>query len=97
MAEISFGDNIRVNRTPETEALGVAGRIGQVYGQTKPSVTGVKVVGGADSGYAINVHFNGPEDTIWFAPHLLKFVDHAPGTEVRVGAIQPFGMWMASG
>src|SRR5579864_6930493 len=87
MAEISFGDNVCVIATPDTEALGVAGRVGQVYGHTTPSVTGVAVVGGAGSSdYALNVHFEGRAETIWFAPHLLEFVDHAPGTEIRVGA-----------
>ena len=45
MPEVSFGDNVRVVRTRETEALGVAGRVGQVFGYTTPSITGVVVVG----------------------------------------------------
>jgi hypothetical protein len=87
MPEIGFGDNVRVHRTPETEALGVAGHVGQVYGHTTPSITGIRVVGGSDGDYALNVHFDGSEDTIWFAPQLLDFVDHAPGTEIRVGEV----------
>src|ERR1051326_3237614 len=71
MPEIGFGDNVRVHRTPETEALGVAGHVGQVYGHTTPSITGIRVVGGSDGDYALNVHFDGSEDTIWFAPQLL--------------------------
>jgi hypothetical protein len=83
--EASFGDNVRVRSTPETEALGVAGRIGQVWGQTTPSVTGVALVGRSDSDCAITVHFEGRADILWFAPELLEFVDHAPGTEIRIG------------
>jgi hypothetical protein len=87
MPEISFGDNVRVRRTPETEALGVAGRIGQVFGQTTPSITGVAVVGGSDRDYALNVNFQDRRDTLWFAPQLLEFIDHAPGTEIHVGKV----------
>jgi hypothetical protein len=57
MVQVSFGDNVRINSTPETEALGVAGRIGQVYGYPTPSVTGVAVIGDAGGDYAINVYF----------------------------------------
>ena len=85
--EISFGDNVRVYRTPETEILGVAGSVGQVYGNTTPSVTGVSVVGDSSGDYALNVHLQGREDTIWFAPQLLELVDHAPGTEISIGEI----------
>jgi hypothetical protein len=44
-SNITFGDNVRLRSTPETEALGLAGQVGQVYGETTPSVTGVTVVG----------------------------------------------------
>lgn len=44
-SNISFGDNVRVRSTLETEALGMAGHVGQVYGETTPSVTGMAVVG----------------------------------------------------
>lgn len=87
MGEIGFGDNVRINNTPETEALGVAGRIGQVYGHTTPSITGVAVVGDAGTDYAINVYFDDRGDTLWFAPDLIQFVDHAPGTQIRVGGV----------
>jgi len=82
---ITFGDNVRVLAARETEALGVAGLVGQVYGYTKPSVTGVSVVGQPSNDYAINVHFEQRKETLWFTPELLEFVDHAPGTEMRLG------------
>jgi len=81
---IIFGDNVRVRSVPETEALGVAGLSGQVYGETAPSVTGVAVIGQAKQDYALNVHFEGRKETLWFAPELLEFVDHAAGTEIRL-------------
>jgi hypothetical protein len=82
---ISFGDNVRVASTPLTASLGLAGMTGAVYGETTPSVTGVEVVGGAAGDYAINVQLDDRDESLWFAPELLEFVDHAPGTEVVIG------------
>jgi hypothetical protein len=54
MAEIGFGDHVRVRRTEDTEALDIAGRIGEVRGYTTPSITGV--VGDDGTDYAIAVY-----------------------------------------
>lgn len=82
--DISFGDNVRIQRTAETERLGIAELIGNVYGETTPSSSKVKVVGRLDSDYALNVYFDTLDKSYWFAPHMLEFVNHAPGTEVHV-------------
>lgn len=84
--DIAFGDRVRVRSTPETVALGLAGLVGQVYGETRPSSTGVEVVGDPAWDFALNVAFEGRPDAPWLAPDLLEFVDHAPGTEVVIGA-----------
>ena len=81
---ISFGDRVRVKTTKDTESVGVAGLVGQVYGETTPSITSVEVVGALDSDFAINVHFETIDQAYWFAPQLLEFIDHAPGTEIRL-------------
>ena len=60
--------------------MSIAGSAANPDGHTTPSVTGVKVVGDDGSDYAIAVHFEGCHETIWFARHLLEFIDHAPGT-----------------
>lgn len=86
-SNIGFGDNVRVRTTPETEALGVAGLAGQVFGWTTPSVTGVAVVGGLENDYAINVNFEGRGQQLWFATELLEFIDHAPGTTMQTGRV----------
>lgn len=86
-SNITFGDNVRVLSTPESEALGVAGLVGQVYGETTPSVTGVTVVGQLVGDHALNVHFEGRADTLWFAPEMLEFVDYAAGTEIRLDGV----------
>jgi hypothetical protein len=82
---ISFGDTVRIISAPETIALGVAGKTGQVYGETTPSVTAVDVVGQLTEDFAINVCVSGVEEQYWFAPNLLEFVDHSAGTEIIIG------------
>ncbi len=84
----SFGDNVRIRSTPETERLNLAGRQGTVSGFTTPSVTGVEAIGSPLEDYALAVMFeDAPVQVAWFASDLVEFVDHAPGTEIRVGNI----------
>ena len=82
--DISFGDNVRILRTPETERLRIAEKIGNVYGETTPSETKVTVIGELTSDYALNVYFDFIDAGYWFAPHMLEFVNHAPGTEIHI-------------
>jgi hypothetical protein len=72
---VSFCDKVRVRAMRETETCGVVGLVGTVYGETRPSVTGVTVVGELNADYAVNVQFDGRKETFWFAPELLEFVD----------------------
>ena len=81
-SNISFGDNVRVRSTPVTEQLGIAGRIGQVCGETTPSVVEVEVIGTPTADYAINVSFESDQKSYWFASQLLELIDHAPGMEI---------------
>ena len=82
---IAFGDKVRVRTTPHTEGLGVAGQTGIVYGVTKPSVTGVNVVGDSHDDEAICVRIESRNQEFWFAPALLEFVDHQAGTTMGIG------------
>ena len=66
---ISFGDRVRILATDETRASGHAGWVGQCYGFTTPSVTGVEVVGPAGQELAYNIHFEAGHDA-WFASAL---------------------------
>ena len=83
----AFGDKVRMRHSPETESKGLAGLAGNVYGQTTPSVTGVEVIGELTSDYAINVFFEDRDESFWFAPALVEFVDHAPGMEVTLDGV----------
>lgn len=84
MSGISFGDNVRIRRTPETELLGIADRVGNVYDETTPSESRVEVIGELAADYALNVYFDFMDRSFWLAPHMLEFVNHAPGTEIHV-------------
>lgn len=77
---MSFGDNVRVKHSPETKMSGFEGESGQVFGETMPSVSGVSVIGKTERDFAFNVFFAGLNKGAWFAPHLLEFIDHAPGS-----------------
>ena len=98
--QASFGDHVRIRTTPETVRAGVAGLEGEVYGETKPSVSGVSVVGGPADDFALNVHFEERGESLWFAPELVEFLDHAAGTTIRIGDAefvrQPSGDWARS-
>ena len=82
-----FGDRVRIRPSPETESKGLAGLIGQVYGQTTPSETGVEVIGELTSDYAVNIFFDDRNGSFWFAPALVEFIDHGAGTEMTIAGV----------
>jgi hypothetical protein len=84
---ISFGDRVRVRPHVESQAIGMAGHIGEVRGITTPSVTGVHVVGGSDDDCAYNVFVETVNRDAWFGAALLEFVDHDPGTTITLDGV----------
>ncbi len=98
---IAFGDNVRILSSPETDEKGLAGKTGQVYGETTPSVTAIEVIGEVKDDYAFNVSIEGIGSELWFAPELLELVDHAEGTEIVIGNYRAVrradGTWDESG
>ena len=85
---IIFGDNVRVRDTEATQAAGIAGLTGQVYGETTPSVTGVDVIGNVAPDYAINVYIEERGEAFWFAPDQLEFMDHSAGTVITLKGVE---------
>lgn len=77
-----FGARAKVMATAETEAAGIAGWIGTVFGQTTPSLSKVSVLGVPHNDFAINLNFGKPSESYWFAEHLLELVEAPP--EMRV-------------
>jgi hypothetical protein len=93
----TFGDSVRIRPSPETESKGLAGLVGNVYGQTTPSVSGVEVIGELTADYAINVFFEDRHESFWFAPALVEFVDRAPGTEITLDGVPKKWVRMETG
>jgi len=80
-----MGDRVRIRRTPETDRLGVAERVGIVFGQSIPSASGVgPVVGDLLNDYARNVYFDEDSENLWYSDDLVDFADFPPGTELQV-------------
>ncbi|MFT4913938.1 MAG: hypothetical protein ACI9YM_002549 [Brevundimonas sp.] len=67
-------DEVRIASTSETEKSGHADAVGQLFGITTPSSTGVEVIGGVEANVAYNVDFDDRHETAWFAPGLVSFV-----------------------
>jgi hypothetical protein len=85
---ITFGDKVRIRCTDATEALGVAGQIGIVYGGTTPSVTGIEVIGNPPEDYAVAVQIEGRTQPLWFAEDVLEFADHQTTKQARQSRLQ---------
>jgi len=80
-----MGDNVRIRATKVTQEVGFAGLCGDVYGTTTPSVTDVRVIGVPDNDHAINVHFSERNESHWFAPNLIEFINYGAGQEITIG------------
>jgi hypothetical protein len=91
--DIEFGDTVRIKATPETEAAGLAGLTGEVYGQSVPSISGASpIIGPLTEDYAVNVFFADRNEGHWFAEPVLEFVGHTPGAELRLDGVA--GQWV---
>jgi len=94
---ISFGDNVRVRSTPETDGMELAGLTGEVRGETTPSAMGIEVIGEVKDDFAFNVFLEDRDEAYWFAPDLLEFVDHAVGTEMWIEGVSKKWVRTAAG
>jgi hypothetical protein len=83
----SFGDHVRIASTPVTHQAGLAGLVGTVFGETRPSVSGVTVIGDANDDFALNVSFEGRKETYWLTLDLVEFVDHYPDATIRLEGV----------
>jgi hypothetical protein len=96
-APISFGDRVHIRSSELTQERGLAGLVGHVHGETTPSVTGVEVLGASKGDYAIYVYFEDHKAGYWFEPGLVEFVDHAPGSEIRLKGVPKKWMRISTG
>jgi hypothetical protein len=60
---------VRIRAIPETTALGLAGLVGEVYGWSVPSSTGVSpIIGPVPSDFVISVYLADRGEQVWIAP-----------------------------
>jgi hypothetical protein len=86
-----LGDAVRILSTPETERAGLAGLVGSVRGETKPSESGVSVIGGSADDFALEVQFEGRNESSWLPLDLVQFVGGE--AEARGSARRGTGKW----
>jgi hypothetical protein len=91
---------VRIHATAGTEALGLAGLVGSVYGWSVPSSSGVEpIVGPVPSDFVISVYLEARNEQIWIAPELTDDLGDGAGRTpalegVRVRWVQrPDGAW----
>jgi len=83
----SFGNKVKIKCSTETEAKGLASKIGEIYGHTTPTVTGVDVIGKTDKDFALNVYFDDIKESFWFDQSLIELLDNGAGTEMTLDGI----------
>src|SRR5690606_16103071 len=76
---ISFSDNVRILPGAATDAAGISGLSGCIYGETVPSASGVSVLGELSGDYAVNVFVEELNKDFWLDPSLVQFIDHGVG------------------
>ena len=81
---ISFGDNVRIISSPATDAAGISGMTGCVYGETVPSSSGAIPLGDLAEDYAVNVFVESLNEDFWLNPSLVDFIDHGEGAEITI-------------
>jgi len=87
VTKASFGDNVEIRDVELTRQLGLAGVRGVVHGETRPSYSGVEVIGASDEDYAINVFFETRKESFWFSPELVGLVDRGAGLELTLDGV----------
>lgn len=80
-----FGNTVKIKRSPETEKSGTAEKVGEIYGETTPSITNVDVIGNPKRDYAVNVFFKETKSSLWFDEDLLELIDSGEGTAMTLG------------
>lgn len=82
-----FGNKVKIKTTLETVEKGLAGKVGEVYGETTPSMMDYEVIGTPKEDYAVNVHFDELEESFWFDADLLEYIDDGEGTVIALDGI----------
>jgi hypothetical protein len=83
----SFGNKVRIKSSLETEERQLAGKIGEVYGQTTPSMMDLEIIGTQKEDFAVNVFFEDLDESFWFDSELLEDLDNGEGAVITLDGI----------
>lgn len=83
----SFGNKVKIKDSPETLEKGLAGKIGDVYGQTTPSMMDFEIIGTPKDDFAVNVYFDDLNTSYWFDADLLETVDDGQGAVITLDGV----------
>jgi hypothetical protein len=83
----TFGSKVKIKSSTETDSKGLAGKIGDVYGHTTPSIINLEVIGTPKEDYAVNVYFHDLNTSYWFDVDLLEEIDDGQGTQITLDGI----------
>lgn len=83
----SFGNKVKIRDSPETQEKGLAGKIGEVRGQTTPSMMDFEIIGTPKDDFAVNVYFDDLDTSYWFDAELLETIDDGQGTVITLDGV----------
>ncbi len=86
--KIQFSDHVRIKDNPVTTKLKINGKTGTVFGDSKPSVSKVEVIGNLEEDYAIYVSLTDSKDSYWMPEDYAEVLDHGVGTQAKIGDIK---------
>lgn len=83
----SFGNKVKIKYSPLTQEKGLAGKIGEVYGQTTPSMMDFEIIGTPKEDFAVSVYFDDLKNSFWFDADLLETVDDGQGSVITLDGV----------
>lgn len=83
----SFGSKVKIKESPLTKEKGLAGKIGDVYGQTTPSMMDIEIIGTPKEDFAINVYFEDLKASYWFDAELLEIINDGKGAVINLDGV----------
>src|SRR4030095_3412902 len=76
-----------IKSSQQTVEKGLAGKIGEIFGETTPSMMDFEIIGTPKVDYAVNVYFNDLGESFWFDADLLEQIDTGEGTVMTLDGI----------
>ena len=83
----SFGNKVKIKDSAETREKGLAGKVGDVYGQTTPSMMDFEIIGTPKDDFAVNVYFDDLQTSYWFDADLLETIDDGQGSVITLDGV----------